>query len=374
MTKKRLTLIVLLIVLAPAVLSLGLNGAKLSPITFRPGSLIINHYSYDGTNLPVNITVSPGPFRDISVANLHGNEFDLVINFPEDERVPSGSHTFSLSVSEAPDRNSGGIGSTVTVSKVFTVNVFSYGKEMLVSLSAPNVNEGSNVTLSLSASSVGYTNIESVRGIINVFDSTGNELAELLTEERALPALEGTTFYKTFESDKLPPNDYFARATVFYDGTQALANASFIIGNMDIIITNHTDQIEQGFSEFIVNVKSNWGNELKNVYAKVSISEEELLHTSSINLAPWEEGTLNGIMRVDMDPGLHRGVLQVFFEGESKEMPITIKIIKGEEVEAVEIETNVPSANVFLVIGIISLLIVVIIISYLLFTKRGEAW
>src|SRR3989338_7148335 len=129
-----------------------------------------------------------------------------------------------------------------------------------------------------------------------------------------------------FPTKGLEANEYSARAMVFYDGQELALNSSFKIGAIDISLLNYSQVLEQGFNEFFVEVESRWGDVLKNVYAKEFLNDEEILPTPSISLNPWEKGVLKSIAKVDLLPGSYAGKIELFFEGEMKEMPITVLV------------------------------------------------
>ena len=150
-----------LILLIPTVTSLGLSGQKLSPIIYEPGKIIVNHYTITGTNLPTVVSYDGEMSDYVSISEVINDEFDLTIAFPE-EPIPPGNKYFSLSVTEIPE-NQAGVGSSLGVTKRFEVVVYSFDKEVSVSLEAPNVNVGKEVPFQLTVSSQGYIDIDSVK-------------------------------------------------------------------------------------------------------------------------------------------------------------------------------------------------------------------
>lgn len=360
-------IILIFLFLIPSITAVSLSGKEINPITYIPGASIITHYTVSGTNNPIRIEVSPHPFTNITVTEVVDNQFDLMINFPENEKIDPGTYYFSLSVKEDPNSRSGNINALTAVSKMFKVIVYSYEKEVQISLKVHNINEGSNLTPQLSATSLSYSDIDSVRGQISIFDAKKNKLGEVITSEKNLPALESISFSPTFISENLPASNYSAKAVVFFDGKQKKINTSFLIGNMDVLLKDYSSNIKQGFSKFTMKVTSNWGNPLRNVYAKVFLNETEVLHTPSINLEPWEEGSLEGIIEINYPPGEYKGTIKVFFEGESKEMPIKVKVVAlSEKLSDIEEESvQIPLSSILYAVAVI----LIIVILYLLIMK-----
>jgi len=323
---KLLFIIFILLLFIPPVSALTLIGRPMDKIVYQPGATITNHYQISDVYLPVEASVSSDVFKVITITPIVNNEFDVIINFPEEEFIPTGMYRQSVSVREIAEPSSS-IGSLITVSKIFTIIVYSYEKDIEVFFTAPSINQGSNLTFQLNVNSMSYEDIGSVKARINVYDHENNLLGSLLTSEKPLPSLSSLSFSIKFDASKLPPGNYWAEALVNYDGQEKEINSTFLIGNIDLTLKDYTSELQQGFSDFSIKVANNWGNELRNVYAKVFINNQELLHTPSINLDSWKEGELNGIMKIDFAPGVYQGIIKLFFEGESKEVPITVRVL-----------------------------------------------
>ncbi len=329
-----------LLLILPTVHGLTVTGMKLSPIIYEPGKTITVDYLISGTDRNTTITVGGDFAEHISLSEPEGNRFTMVIQFPP-ELPPPGTYSFSLAVEEVGDP-SVPLGSLLSVNKRFVVEVYSPTKELLASLHAGSVNEGTPVPLTLSVESRGYEDIERVQGIISVYEaadsadfagSTGNAAGNVLlgtvtTPVKALPALATETLSVLFDTHGLRAGRYAASGAVLYDGRQKEANATFRIGNLSVELENYTAELQQGFSEFKAIVRSMWGEEIHNVYALLSVNGETLLHTPSITLPPWERGVLGGIINVSLLPGAYEGSFHLFFEGEQKEELVNITVME----------------------------------------------
>ena len=368
-----LTLFLALLV-SPSVQALTLAGKKISPITYLPGDTIVNHYTLGGTDQPVEIKVDKGPFTNISVTEVIDNKFDLVIHFPQGEYVSRGSHIISLTASEVGSPGAG-VSAQVAVSKTFEIIVYSSEKEIQVNLAAANVNEGSKVTFQLTVTSIGYPAIGQVQGVISVYNHSRTLLGQVVTEARALPGLGSTTFSQQFDSALFPTGEYWAKALVTYDGQQKKANTTFLIGSMDVLLQNYTTELSPGFTEFFIRLKNNWGNVLRNVYAKVMVNGTELLQTPSLDLNPWQEGELKGIMKVDLPPGTYPALLTIYFEGEFKEFPITLRVVAPVQEElllAQPVEKEVQQAKSLLLFPMIVAIMLLLSVLLLLWRRKRQ--
>jgi len=327
--KTLIIVIVTLFLLVPSLNALSLSGMKLSPIIFRPGLNISNHYTITDTDKEVNVKVGGDLEEYIHITEVVNNEFDLIINFPQ--YITPGKYRFGLTAEEIPSGSDGGIGSLISVSKQFVVEVYTFDKYIDISLDAPSVNEGTPVNFRLSVSSKGYQDIDSIKGEITVSNGGNDTIGKVSTEEKSLNALAYETLTAVFETKGLPAGEYSAEGVVFYDGEQKTAKTNFRVGQMDLVLKNYTSEVKKGFSDYTMTVVNNWGNELGNVYAKLFVEGKELLHTPTILLKPWEEGNLKGIIKVDKEPGIYPAEIELFFEGESRKEQVELKVVEEEE-------------------------------------------
>lgn len=372
----RYLLIVFAVILfvLPAATSVGLSGMKLSPIIYEPGKIIVNHYMILGTNLETSVYLEGGLSEYVTLSEVSGNEFDMTIQFPN-EYLPQGSYTFSMGVSEVPpaDADSGGINSLTSVSKTFFVEVYSMEKDIIASLEAPSVNVGKPVIFKLNVESKTYSDIDAITGEITILNKQNESLGKVFTKEKPLKALSSETLSAIFDTTGLLPGEYLAKAVVFYDGKQKEVSSTFKIGNMDVIIKNYTSLFRPGFNEFNIVVINNWGDSLRNVYVKLFVNGQELLQTPSLNLAPWQEGELKSILKIDLEPGIYEGLIQVFFEGEMKEEKVKISVFVPlmEQVPGISEDGN--NEYLFVVLmSIIFIIVFVLIILAVFATKRRK--
>ena len=310
--------------------ALGLSGNSISPIIYIPGAIITNHYTVSGTDRPISINVDTTTFSSIKINQTSAYEFDLIIQFPKDKYIAPGDYNFGLTVTEKEEEHKG-VSGKVLISKSFTVNVYSYSKEVEVSLNAPSINQHEQMTFGLYVKSLGYPEIEDVHGQIVVYDSSLHELAKINTESKSLPGLETISFNPTLDTSSWLPNSYSAKAYLEYDGKSKTANTSFLIGQEDISVINYTSELNQGFSEFSLVVRNEWGQALKNVYALLSLEGTEVTQTPSITLESWGEGTVKNIIRLENPPGTYEGILTLHFNDKKKMIPLTIKILPATE-------------------------------------------
>ena len=364
--KKAVFLLVLIFVLVPSVCSLSLVGNHLSPIIFEPGKQIVNHYFIDGTDQEVKVTLSGDLLDYVNITSVVDNQFDLMITVPEILPEP-GTYWFSLQANEIEKEDGSSIGSLLSVSLRFLVEVPPHGKAISLSFDVPDINEHQPIPFSVNIVSKGLENVNSLKGTIIIYDLHNRSVASLPLKEKSLPALASTSLSTSLPPDKLSAGKYWAEAVVNYDGEEKIAQDTFKIGNLDLILVNYTSQLEQDFGEFHAQVENNWGNPIQIAYAIVSINGTELLTTPTISLGPWQKGELKGILRTDFASGNYSGTIQLFYDDLSKTEDVIFTIFEPLK------ETPGKSVTTILIIaGILSLIVVGSIIVFLLIQKRNK--
>ena len=350
----------------PSSMAISLNGELISPIIYERNKTIVNHYAITETDEAINISLNGDLLEYITLANVEGNSFDLVIQFP-DRYIPAGTYWFGVVVREVAD-SSAAMGSLLSVSRRFRVEVYSYEKEIEVSLGVPNVNEGTMLPVTLTIVSRGYEDINALFAEITFVDAEKKPVGRIVTPRKPLKALATENLVTYFNTTGLLSGNYLAKAVVSYDTKQKRVNTSFRIGNVDLSLQNYSQLLEQGFQDFVITVSNNWGNTLNNVYARVIVNDQEILQTPTIILDPWEEGVLKGIIKVDFPPGSYSGKIILFFEGEHKEIPITLEVVAPPSL------LEPPRDYTLLISTILLIVIAIVALIYFMFQqkKRGD--
>lgn len=351
--------------LIPTAYALSLSGDQISPIIYEPGKVIENSYSISETDLEVDVALDGNQdiLRYLSLEDLTDDKFNLKIQFPDALTISPGSYPFSLSVTEIQGEGAK-LGSLLSVGRQFVVEVYSYEKAIEASLSAPSINQGSDMELSLTVKSRTYSNIDVVNAKISVYDKFGKKMGEVFTESQSLDSLSSISFSVPFGTKNLPLGDYRAEAVINYDSQQKTVDDEFKIGDLDVIIENFTSPVASGFSDFEIQVRNNWGDGVGDVYAQLFIGENMILHTPSINLEAWAVGKLSAIGNFDLSPGEYPAVLKIFFEGEQKEEQITLNIVESEN-------KPLTTSNV-LVILLSGVILSIIFLSLMIYIKKGN--
>ena len=179
--------LLLFLILLPSLPALSLGGNSISPIIFEPGKSITNHYTIVDTPAEVEVFLSGDLLEYVQITPLANNEFDLLINFPE-EFISPGTYRFSLTVREK-GVSAAGINSLLSLVKNFVVEAYSHEKEVEISLLSPSVNEGSPVNFEVNVRSRSYSDIDSIKAQIEVYNPENKKISALNTDEKSLPTL-----------------------------------------------------------------------------------------------------------------------------------------------------------------------------------------
>ncbi len=363
-----------------SVSALALSGKQLGNIIYKPGTTFTASYEVFGSGKNVEVEISGGPFKGLRTTPVVDGKFEIILDFPKDEYVPPGEYVLGLTAREAMPKSvdgeeQGGIGALTAVSKKIYIVVYAYDKDVQAGLDIPNINQGGKTTVTLMVNSVSYKEIDSVKAEIILYDeATKTEIARKTTKEKSLKSLKSVTFKEVFDTEKLEAKQYLVKGIVTYDGITEEVNSTYLIGNMDLQLKDYSKELGQGYSDFSARVMNNWGNELRGVKAKLFLDGDELLETPTISLGAWQEGVLKSIVKVDLKPNLYKGELQLFYEGESKKVPIEINVVKPKE-GVIPATTQQPlsteESNNWIFISAAVLIIVIGIVFYLK-KRRGE--
>jgi hypothetical protein len=355
------------------VLALQVMGNRLSPIILQPGMKLVNHYTISGTDKEVEVGIGGDLVEFISFTEVDHNEFDLVIRAPVPFPEP-GKYRFSMYVNEVgPDVvGGGGVGSLVAVTLQFTMIVPPHGKSITVEFDAPNVNQDESVPFTINVNSKGLEDVNFLQGKINVYDVNNNSVGSIETVETSLKALTFTKLTASFDTKGLPPANYWAEAIITYDGEREIIQDTFKIGDLDLILRNYSKELEQGYDEFLVILENNWGNKIKGIYGKLFISGQEVLHTPTISLNPWETKELKGIAKTDLDLGEYNASLKLFFQGEEREEKFIIKIVESTgKITEKKLKQGVSDMVIIAIALSISLVAAALIVWMSLRRKKG---
>lgn len=169
------------------------------------------------------------------------------------------------------------------------------------------------------------------------------------------------TFQDSFNIQDLDSGVYTAVAVVDY-GKEIKQEKEFKIGTLEIKIISYTKNFQQGkINKFDIGIESFWNEEIKDVYASVSVTNEGIildqLKTPEIDLKPWASENLTGFVDFQETPtGKYKAGIYVHYSNKSeyKLVYVYVKDLADKPL------------NYLLIGAIIVGLILIIIILYLI--------
>jgi hypothetical protein len=230
------------------------------------------------------VTLGPGEVR----------HFDVTVDIPEKPEI-YGLITNEVVATEMPPEAEVGVGAFVEVSAYIRIYIPYPWKYLELSFPVPNVAISQPVPFKITIYSRGELNV-TARGIVNVTDSEGKNMAILHTDDKFVEAKKTETMEAVWNTTGIDAGRYYAGAAVEYGGEKpATANTEFKIGDLIIKIQNisHKDDIKPDeIVRFEIDLESYWNEEIKNVYVNLFAYDENggavgTSKSETIDIATW---------------------------------------------------------------------------------------
>jgi len=282
----------------------------------------------------------------------------------------AGWNTIWLVATEAEVRGGGSVGAKGEV-KV-PINIFSQypGKYVEVILDAKDAKIGEDAEFEVTVKNLGTENISSVKATIEIYNGK-KKLDEVKTDEKPLNVLESVKLYAKWPTRGQEPGKYFAKAIVDYDGNTAYANDTFRIGQLYIAITNFTKNAIAGtINKFLVEIESNWNDDVENVYADVFVfkngEKKSQFKTISEKVSKFEKKNLTGYLDAsNIDVGIYDLSIVLNYEGLTTNASGLLNV-SGERLPEVELPTAERPSGFGKYLTATNLLILIIILLVLM--------
>ena len=246
--------------------------------------------------------------------------------------------------------------------------------------------EGRPISVSVPVFNKGKQDIAEAYAKVEVYDSSGAKIDELVTQKTPLGSGDETKLMalasKTYEQ-----GEYNAKATVYYDGKQTAAETAFSIGDLSIDIRSLVvDQFVLGqVAKFDILLYNNWNTELKNVYAEMKIyGKDNRLYTDfktvATDIQPRGIGRLEGYWYTQgVEPGIYTARITLYYANRlvDKEFELEVQpnaiiarsLATGEAITAAEAVDF--QKNGYLILIILGMAAVIGVLAFKL-KKRGR--
>ncbi len=295
-----------------------------------------------------------------------GGKFIAFINFPESFDEPGRRKLYIRVRQKIPGIS--GVGVKLEVGALISIRVPYPGKYAEISsFNVETVNEGDPVEFGVGVINYGTETLVAQTRVEVSSDGKIIDNFDLGTE--SISPSESKGFTKKTEGNYYKPGFYNVTAIVNYEEKTLFEYRTFRVGTKLVEITNWTSEFnESKISPFIIQIESKWNNDLKDVYAEVSVSDfgEELdsFKTPTIELKKWEKAELSGFLNTDkLKSGNYKANITVFYDG-------------GINGKVVDIRTEIPDSflynlgtNTILMVVLIALGIIFLIVMTIVITS-----
>ncbi len=295
--------------------------------------------------------------------------FSATFNLPDELDPPGIYDTRIGAVEKMP--TSGGIGSREGIEAVLLIKVPFPGKYAKIEIRTQSVKVGEMVHFTATIDSHGKENITGVTRL-EIFDSDGVKVATMYSDEVFVLTRGTTDVTFSWDTAGVKEGIYTAVATYEYGGDKpATTRKDFRVGDILIKIIDvlNNETVQDGIAKFIVGVESFWNSDIKDVYATISVYDDDgssvgASKSSNINIKPWSKGLLTMYWDTeDVGPGTYDATITVFYHNKTAVTNIETTIVP----KAV-FDYNLLLMAVLVIIAVA----VAAVVIYLIRRKRGK--
>ncbi len=295
-----------------------------------------------------------------------GRLLTLSIKLPEKLDEP-GEHIIKVGALQAPPENlpPGTLAARVKVATGLYIFLPYPGKYIDADLAIENARVNETIKFRISITHKGNLTIDTVSGVVEIYNSEGKKVAYLLTSKKSLEPDSSIDLETQWNAFDVNPGNYKALAIIDYDGIKKQIDKDFRIGSPTVKITNITAQpiVNGTVGKIITSIRSYWDEGIPNVYTSILIKNGEYSRTvtsPSINMEKFSDADLE-IYWDTMDaigPGDYPANVTVHYLNETESIPFTLTIIErgwlGSGLELI----------------LVILVIALVIIPFMVFYKR----
>lgn len=253
-------------------------------------------------------------------SNEKYKEFVVNVDIPENLKIPGGEYLNRIIVKDS-SANAGNVAAKVGVVSKLTLVVPYDDAALKTKIFAPNFIKGQQNAFSLEVTNEGIKDAENCRGLLSIQSNTNTELDLLIHEPVDISPGYTQRFLFPWKAN-LNNGNYFANAKVVCDSVESVKDVSFNIGSANIkVVKMMTDNFRLGqINKFDLLLESEWNDEMKGVYADVSLlKDKDILQTVKTQTSDFEKlGTQNFPLFIDtsdVEPGEYEFIITLHFMG-----------------------------------------------------------
>lgn len=216
------------------------------------------------------------------------------------ERMEPGPRHCGISITELPEKGQQ-VGISVKIIVVVEIDVPYPGKYAKMSISANNVMPEEDLKIYTTIINLGTDDLDAQADVI-IKDYKNNTVKLKKTDHEIILSKVSKQFVTTISAGTLNSGKYIVKAIYDYGAEVIFAETPFVIGQLNLELTNYTHAIKSGaISPFSVIVTSLWGNPLEDAYAEIRIygNDSQLISTTKTSvatIAPYSVEIINGFI------------------------------------------------------------------------------
>lgn len=334
--------LILLLLVCPSVFSIGLSPTKYD-VAFEPflnrtfGLTLMNTGEY-----PVNASVKfGGPLSQYvqytpSVYPLQPGSTQLLsftITLPG-QIDPPGKQTIDIIAEELVSPAHGEFAVTTNTVIKLNLDVPYPGKYLELGSSVSSVNEGDPVLFMFSFANKGREDIVSARGLVDLFDSTGNLLATRTTTPVSVLKSQSSTATVSFTEVSLRAGVYLLRYLAEYDNKVTPSQeTSLRVGTLVVNVTDYTHiLLPDAVNRFEISLQSLWNTKIDDIYGTIILKKDNIslidpAVTLNSYLDPWSYTRLTAFVDThSLEPGSYDAEITLLYQDTSRTVLVPIEI------------------------------------------------
>lgn len=286
MTRKFSIAFIFILLVLPSILALGVSPGR-TTLNYQPGvekttSLAILNSGHQSIDVTIEVRGELKDFILLSTNKLSFNSSEeskkitYKTLFPEG--LSPGLHKADIVISEVPSIKGDGEVVSAVVSIISQVYIYvpCPGKCIESSLIVKSMEPESEGIFNVNVISRGKLDIESLRGIIDIYDLSNNKVGTINTNEVSLKSGASVDLFGEW-SPNVNPGTYIARVNIFYDGKSDNFERKFGVGKPRLVIGNiSVNKFALGqIAKLSISVENKWNEFLNNSFANLIIYNEE---------------------------------------------------------------------------------------------------
>ena len=370
-------LIVSVLVLINPTYAVGISFPSNNELDFKPGLEKTFNFAVSASRMDVELFVLGYLSEYVTLSKTiiksenTDRSFKVIVKLPEKIEIP-GHHKVWITAKEVIDNSkiSGNVGTSCDAMVYILIHILNPGKYVEMSLSAPNINLNEPVNFAVNVKSFGEEDISSIKAAIDVYSPDNEKLATIYTDEKPLKSNTEETLHAQLSTIGYHAGTYSAVAILNYDGETKEDKKSFRIGELKIKIINYTKEFEKDkINKLDIEIESDWGNKIENVYGKIKINES-IIQTPNIELLPWEKKIITTYWdTTNIQAGFYDAEITIYYEDKTTTETGMVSVIEKKVTFAEEPGVIRLSTTTMLIL----IIILLIIVDIIWITKKGKS-